>query len=142
LAVALPRPFPAPRQHRDFVVTADERRKLARTGPAAAATCTHELEEDRRLGNALERVGAAVVSHKQSGDLALHLRGDQDRVRLGLGLDARSDVGHIAEVFSPMRAFSSGLLLPAFLRFKSASARWIESAARAARSGSFSCASG
>ena len=43
---------------------------------------------------------------------------------------------------SPIRAASSGLLVPAFLQFNSASARWIASAARAARSASFSCATG
>ena len=41
-----------------------------------------------------------------------------------------------------MRAASAGLPVSAFLRFSSASARWIASAARTARSASFSCATG
>ena len=39
-----------------------------------------------------------------------------------------------------MRALSSGAPLAAFLALSSASARWIASAARTARSASFSCA--
>jgi hypothetical protein len=39
-----------------------------------------------------------------------------------------------------IRAASAGLPAPSFLRFNSASARWIESAARTARSASFSIA--
>jgi hypothetical protein len=42
-------------------------------------------------------------------------------------------------VSRPMRALSTGLPEPAFLRFNSASARCIASAARTARSESFSC---
>jgi len=41
-----------------------------------------------------------------------------------------------------MRAARAGFLVSAFLRFNSVSARWIASAARAARSASFSCATG
>jgi hypothetical protein len=42
----------------------------------------------------------------------------------------------------PMRALSSGAPLAAFLALSSASALWIASAARTARSASFSCARG
>ena len=42
----------------------------------------------------------------------------------------------------PMRADSSGALLPAFLALMSESARWMASAALTARSASFSCACG
>ena len=42
----------------------------------------------------------------------------------------------------PMRADSSGAPLAAFLALSSLSARWIASAARTARSASFSCACG
>ena len=45
-------------------------------------------------------------------------------------------------VSTPMRAVSVGLPEPSFLRFNSASARWIDNAARTARSESFSCATG
>ena len=49
LAVALPRPLPAPQQHRHFIVAADQRREIAlRRAPAAAARA-HQPEQRRRL---------------------------------------------------------------------------------------------
>ena len=42
LAVALPRPLPAAHQHSDFIVAADQRRKLALPGAAAAAAGADE----------------------------------------------------------------------------------------------------
>jgi hypothetical protein len=44
LPVALTRSFPAPYQHRGFVVAADERRQIALPGTAAAAARPHQLE--------------------------------------------------------------------------------------------------
>ena len=96
---------------------------------------------------------AALFRHKQPGNLTLHLRRDQNRARLGQRLHTRGDIGDVAIDFPgrvenrrpdprPMRATSSGLDVPAFLRLSAAKARWIDSAARAARSASFSCASG
>ena len=96
---------------------------------------------------------AALFGNKQTGDLPLHPRRDQNRARLGQRLHPRSDVGTSPKispagstttgpVSMPMRALSDGLPEPAFLRFSSASARWIDSAARTARSESFSCATG
>ena len=41
LAVALPRPLPAPHQHRHFVVAADERGEIALPGTASAAARAH-----------------------------------------------------------------------------------------------------
>ena len=41
LAVALPRPLPAPHQHRYFVVTAYERGKIALPGAASATARAH-----------------------------------------------------------------------------------------------------
>jgi hypothetical protein len=70
-----------------------------------------------------------------------------DRTRLGKRLRPRRDVRHIAEDLAAriehrrvaIRAASAGLPTPSFLRFNSASARWVESAARTERSASFSC---
>jgi hypothetical protein len=39
----------------------------------------------------------AVLGDKQPGGLALHGRGDEDRARLGGALDARGDIGRVAE---------------------------------------------
>ena len=39
---------------------------------------------------------AALFRHKQPGDLTLHLRGDQDRARLGQRLHPRGNVGDVA----------------------------------------------
>ena len=95
LAVALPRAFPAPRQHCEFVVAADEWRKLARTGSTAAAAGADEAEQKRRLRDALEGVTAAFFGDKEAGDLLLHPRRDQDRTRLCQRLHARGDVGDV-----------------------------------------------
>ena len=96
LAIALARPLPAPQQHRHFVVAADQRREIALPGAPTAAARANEPEQRRRLGHALERVGAAVFCHKQSGDLPLHARSDQNRARLGQRLHPRRDIGDIA----------------------------------------------
>ena len=96
LAVALPRPLPAPQQHRHFVVAADQRRELALSGAASATARAHKPEQSRRLGHALERVRAALFGDEQAGDLALHPRRDQNRARLGERLHPRRDVGDVA----------------------------------------------
>ena len=154
LPVALTRPFPAPHQHRHFVIAADERREIALPGAAAATARTHEPEQRRRLGYAFERMRAALFRHKQAGDLALHSRGDQHRARLGQRLHPRGNVGDVAvnlagRIYHRRAGFEpdAGAQAPACrcrrsCGSSSASARWIASAARAARSASFSCASG
>jgi hypothetical protein len=96
LPVALPRPLPAPRQHGDFVVAADERRKPARTGAAAAAAGADEPEQKRRLRDALERMAAALFGDEQAGDLLLHPRRDQDGTGLGQRLHPRGDIRDVA----------------------------------------------
>ena len=90
------RALPASRQHRDFVVAADQRGEIALRRPAAAAARARAPKQRRRLGHALERVRAAFLRHEQPGDLALHPRRDQDRARLGQRLDPRRDVGDVA----------------------------------------------
>ena len=96
LAVALPRPLPAPHQHRDFLVAADQRREIALRRAASAAARAHQPEQRHRLGHALERVRAALLGDEQAGDLALHPRRDQNRARLGQRLHPRRDVGDVA----------------------------------------------
>src|SRR5271166_1878862 len=83
LTVALPRPLPAAHQHGHLIVAADERRELACAGAASAAARANEPEQRDRLRHALERVAAAFLDDKQTRYLALDLRGDQDRSRLG-----------------------------------------------------------
>ena len=63
---------------------------------ASAAARPHQPEQRRRLGHALERVGAALLGDKQTGDLALHSRRDHDRARLGQRLHPRRDIGDVA----------------------------------------------
>src|SRR5271165_4293030 len=96
---------------------------------------------------------AEILGDEQPGGLPQHSGGDEDGAGLGRALNARSDIGSLAEHFAvastttgpdsrPMRAMSCGALVPAFLALSSTSARWMASAARTARSASFSCACG
>ena len=96
LALALPRPLPAPHQHGDFLVATDERREMALPGTASAAARPHEPEQRHRLGHAFEFVAAALLGDKQAGDLALHPRRHNDRAWLCQRLHSRRNVGRIA----------------------------------------------
>ena len=96
LAVALPRPLPAPHQHGDFLVATDERREMALPRAASAAARPHEPEQRHRLRHALEFMAAALLGDEQTGDLALHPRCHHDRAWLGQRLHPRRDVGRIA----------------------------------------------
>jgi len=97
LAVALTRPLPAPHQHCDFLVAADQRREIARPRAASAAARPHQPEQSHRLGHAFEFMAAALLGDEQASDLALHPRRDHDRARLGERLHPRRDVGGVAE---------------------------------------------
>ena len=154
LPVALPRPLPAPHQHGDFLVATDQRREMALPRAASATARPHEPEQRHRLRHAFEFVAAALLGDEQAGDLALHPRRHHDRARLGQRLRPRRDVRRVAEnlarridhhrpAFDPDARGERWLArASAFLRFNSASERWIARAARAARSASFSCATG
>jgi hypothetical protein len=122
-------------------------------GAASASARAYQPEQHYWLRHALEFVAAALLSHEEARYLALHPRRDHDRARFGHNLRPRCDVRHVAENLAcrvdhrrpgvdgdarGKRRLSSN----AFLRFSSASGRWIASAARAARSASFSCATG
>jgi hypothetical protein len=80
-----------------MIIAADERGELALAGAAAAAARAHELEQRRWLRDPFERVDASILRHKQSSDLPLHARRDQNRTRLGRGLHPRRHVGDVAE---------------------------------------------
>ena len=154
LAVTLPRPLPAPHQHGDFLVAADERREMALPGAASAAAGTNEPEQHHRLRHALERMCAALLGDEQAGDLALHPRRDHDRARLGQRLHPRRDVGDIAVNLARridhhragFEADACGQALACRCRRSCGSAQRARagstSAARTARSASFSCATG
>jgi glutathione S-transferase len=62
------------------------------------------------------------------------------RAKYGLHLPPASSTA--GPVSMAIRAANAGLCAPSFLRFNSASARWIESTARTNRSASLSCATG
>ena len=96
---------------------------------------------------------AAVLRREQSGGLPLDGGCDEDRAGPRGALDPRGDIRRIAEHFARcvdhnlpgIKADPRGKLrraLLAFLALISTRARWIASAARTARSASFSCACG
>jgi hypothetical protein len=98
-------------------------------------------------------MAAALLGDEQASDLALHSGRNNDRTRLCQGLGPRRDVRYIAENLAARiehhRAYvdgdpcgQSGLARAFVLAVQLASARWIASAARTARSASFSCAIG
>ena len=57
---------------------------------------TTEPKQCHRLGQALERMRTALLGDEKAGDLALHLRRDDDRAGLCQSLRARRDVRHVA----------------------------------------------
>ena len=100
LPLAGPRALPAPQQHRDLFVAADQRRQRALPGAPSAAARAHDPIELRRLGHALQRLRAAILGDEQPGDLPLHLCGGTDRSRLRARLHAGGDIGRVAEHFA------------------------------------------
>ena len=95
-------------------------------------------------------MAAALLGDEKAGHLALHPPCDHDRAR-SANACARRDFAlaeYLARRIDHHRpridryARAAGFPVLAFLRFNPASARWIASAARAARSASFSCATG
>jgi hypothetical protein len=97
LPVALARPFPAPHQEGYLLVAANERGEMALAPSASAATGAYDPVQRYRLGHTFEFVAAAILGDKETGDLALHSRGHDDRTRLRYCLRSRGDVRHVAE---------------------------------------------
>ena len=145
--------FQRRRREVELLLAPDERSEGA--GPEApAAARTHDPEKLDQGGHALEFVRALLLGDKEPSHLPLDVQGDEHRPRLGGRLHARSDIRRVAEHFAgrlhddragldpDARLELQGAPLAAFLALSSASARWIASAARTARSASFSCARG
>src|SRR5262245_48710705 len=78
LAVALPRPLPAPRQHGDLFLAADERREIALSRTPAAAARPYKLEQRHRLRHAFQFMRPALLGDEQASDLAVYTRGEYD----------------------------------------------------------------
>ena len=91
------RPFPAAHDKAQLLLAADERRQDPRAAPAAAAAHANDAIEIHGLSHAFEVANALLLDGEQSGDLALHVCGDEHRPRLGRRLDARGDIRRIAE---------------------------------------------
>jgi hypothetical protein len=83
LSIALTRPLPASHQHGHFVVATHKRREIALRRAASAAAYAYQLEQNRRLGHAPQRVGPVLFGNEEAGDLALHSRRDQNRAGFG-----------------------------------------------------------
>jgi hypothetical protein len=97
LAIALPRSFPAPDQHRNFFLATNKWREMTLACSASSTTRSDEAEYSHRLWHALEFMAAAFLGDKETSDLTLHPRRHNDRTRLGQRLRPRGDIGHIAE---------------------------------------------
>jgi hypothetical protein len=96
LSLAVPRPLPAPHQHRHFLLATDEGRKLTQPGAASAAACPDEPEQRHWLGHSFQLTAAAFFDDEEAGDLALHLRGNQNCAGLRQGLHPCGGVGHVS----------------------------------------------
>ena len=140
-------------EQRKLVLAADERRQGARPAAPAAAARAHDAVERDRRRHALELMRALVLGDEKPGGLALHARGDEHRPGSAARLHPRGDVRRFAEHFAgridhdgpALEADAGGELgraRSALRALRSASARWMASAARTARSASFSCACG
>jgi hypothetical protein len=154
LPIALSRSPPAPHQHGDLLVTTDEWCEMALTSPASPAASADDSEQRHRLRYAFEFMAAALLDDEETGDLTLHSCCHNDRTRLGQRLCPRRDVWHFAEYLARRinhhwpnvdRDARREYWLPGALVVAvqvAASARWMDSAARTARSTSFSWAIG
>src|SRR5271165_5810461 len=153
LALAGARAFPTPHEEVELLRASDERGERPPAAAPAAAARAHDAIERDRLRQALELMLAFVLGDEQPGDLALYGGGDEDCAGFGRRLHARGDIRCLAEHFarsvdddrSGFEADAGGKLgraERALRALRSASARWIASAARTARSASFSCACG
>ena len=100
LAVARPCARPALQQQRGFCVAVDQRREPGAVcgGEAAVgAACAQHAPHANGLGNAFERVFAAVFALEGVGHQAACGGSDEDLVGLGQRLHTRGDVGRGAD---------------------------------------------
>jgi hypothetical protein len=97
LTLAVPRALPATTERLELLSTPDERGQCAlAAAPAGDARADNAVERHWRR-HAFELVRSAVLGDEKASGLTLHRGGDEDCTRLGKGLDARSDIGRLAE---------------------------------------------
>src|SRR5215469_443001 len=96
LSVALPRPLPASHQHGDFLVATHKGREPALPRAASAAARPDEPEQCYWLGHPFQLMAATFFDDEEAGNLALHLRGNQNRAGFRQGLHPGRGVRHVA----------------------------------------------
>ena len=97
LTFADPRALPAPAEHLELLSTPDEQGQRALAAAPAGAARAHDAVERHWRRHAFELVRSAVLGDEEASGLALHSAGEDDRARLGEGLDARCNIGRLAE---------------------------------------------
>jgi hypothetical protein len=106
LAVARLGARPAAQQQVDFLVTADQpgqRRSVQGLEPALDDTRTHHLPSRDRRDDSLHLDGAEVAVLGEIADQPPRACGDDDRVRLGQGLQPGSEVRRFTDDRSLLR---------------------------------------
>ena len=100
LAVARLGARPAAQQQVDLLVAADQRgqrRSAQRLEPARDDARTQHLPGRHRRGDALDLDGAEIAVLEEIADQPARARGDDDRVRLGQGLQPGGEVRRLAD---------------------------------------------
>jgi hypothetical protein len=100
LAVAGLGARPAAQEQVDFLVAADQPgqcRSAQCLEPARDDARTQHLPSRHRPGDALHLDGAKIADLEEIADQPARARGDDDRVRLGQGLQTAGEVGRLAD---------------------------------------------
>ena len=152
-------PRPAPQQQLDLLLAADQRgqrRSRATLRIGSRRRSAQHLPSRHRLGEALHLDGAEIAVLEEIADQPPRARGDDDRVRLGQGLQPGGEVrgfaddrlllrralaDQIADDHQPGRNPDARLELGGF-DIEANDASMTPSPARTARSASSSCACG
>jgi hypothetical protein len=151
LAIAFQRALPAPCEMVERLLATDERCECARSA-APPSACAHDAVERHRRRCALERMRAPFLGDEQARDLMVDIRRHDDRAGLRERLNPCGVVWRLAKDFARcvddqgprVDADARGKLgrAPACVAGVEFGERWMASAARTARSASFSCAFG
>src|SRR6516165_2724876 len=96
LPITKPSAVPAPHKYRYFLVATDKRREMALACATSATARPYQPEQRHRLRHAFQFIGAALLGDKQTSDLALHRRCQQDGAGLCQRLHPRGSVGRVA----------------------------------------------
>src|SRR5215469_5443471 len=99
LPVALPCPLPPPHQHGDFLMAADEGRKLTHPGAASAAARPHNEEQVDGFGYAIQLARAPFLRDEEAWDLAQNVCGDERRLPLVKRLDTHGLMRFVISFF-------------------------------------------